>query len=240
MYGVWLRKDFLLAYSNIMPARFSRCVAGGKELVMSVEKTYELIKERIIFLEMDPGMSVSEISLARQVGMSPVPVMEAVERLIDEGWLERVNGGVKVTEESLSNILRQLFEVRSVLEKLSGRLAAERASEEQLANLEALLPQFEKAAREADNQSWIHLDQRFHEAIYDATGNLFMKNVLKQLFVLDLRIWYFVLNRMTNLPRVVETYRDVINALQARDARAAERALTKHIQDSEDVVLPHL
>jgi len=208
--------------------------------MMSADKAYELIKERIISLELDPGISVSEIALARQVGLSPAPVREAVARLISEGWLERTDGGVKVTEESLSNVLRQLFEVRSVLERLSGRLAAERVTEEQLANLEALLPQFEKAAREADNQSWIQLDQRFHEAIYDATGNLFLESVLKQLYVLDLRIWYLLLNRMTDLPRVVETYRDTISALKAGDARAAERALTEHIQESEDIVMPHL
>ena len=206
---------------------------------MSAGKAYELIKERIISLELDPGISVSEIVLARQVGLSPAPVAEAVDRLIGEGWLERTDGGVKVTEGSLSNIFRQLFEVRSVLEGLAGRLAAERATEEQLADLAALIPQFEKAAREADNQSWIHLDQRFHEAIYDAAGNLFLENVLKQLFILDLRIWYLLLNRMTDLPRVIKTYRDTVSALRARDARAAERALTDHIQESEDIVRPH-
>jgi DNA-binding GntR family transcriptional regulator len=207
---------------------------------MSADKAYELIKERIIFLELDPGMSISEIVLARQVGLSPAPIAEAVERLISEGWLERTDGGVKVTEESLSTIFKQLFEVRSGLERLAGRLAAERATDEQLANLAALLPQFEKAALEADNQLWIQLDQRFHEAIYAAADNLFLENVLKQLYVLDLRIWYFLLNRMTDLPRVIKTYRDAVNALQAHDVRAVERALTAHIQESEDVVLPNL
>jgi len=205
---------------------------------MSAEKAYELIKERIIFLELDPGIPVGEIVLARQIGLPPAPVAEAVDRLIGEGWLERTDGGVKVTEESLSNIFRQLFEVRSGLERLAVRLAAERATEEQLANLAALLPQFEKAALEANNQSWIQLDQRFHEAIYTAAGNVFLESVLKQLFVLDLRVWYFLLNRMTDLPRVLKTYRDTVSALQARDVRAAERALTAHIQESEDIVLP--
>jgi DNA-binding GntR family transcriptional regulator len=207
---------------------------------MSAQRAYELIRERIISLEMDPGVAVSEIALARQVGLSPAPVGEAVNRLIEEGWLERSSGGVRVTEESLTNIFRQLFEVRSVLERLAGRLAAERVTEEHLKKLEALLPQFEKAALEADNQSWIQLDQRFHEAIYDAAGNVFLENVLEQLFVLDLRIWYLLLNRMTDLPRVVETYRDTVNALRNGDARAAERALTHHIQESEDIVLPQV
>ncbi|OQY24062.1 MAG: hypothetical protein B6I34_04025 [Anaerolineaceae bacterium 4572_32.1] len=213
----------------------------GKEgFTMSADKAYELIKERIISLELDPGVSLSEIALARQIGLSPAPVGEAVGRLIDEGWLERTDGGVRVTEESLSSIFRQLFEVRSVLEKLAGRLAAERVTEEQIKNMEALLPQFDKAAREADNQSWIQLDQRFHEAVYDAAGNVFLENVLEQLFILDLRIWYLLLNRMTDLPRVTETYRDTIKALKAGDARATERALTKHIQESEDIVMPTL
>jgi DNA-binding GntR family transcriptional regulator len=207
---------------------------------MSTEKAYELIKERIVSLELDPGESVSEIILARRVGLAPGPVGEAIERLIGEGWLERTARGVKVTEESLANVLDQLFEVRSVLEGLCARLAAERATAEQLAYLEAMMPQFEEAARKADNQSWIQLDQRFHEMIYDAAGNLFLENALKELYTLDLRIFYLILNRMTDLPRIVESHRAIVNALKTRDARAAERALTKHIQDSQDIVMPHV
>jgi len=207
---------------------------------MSTQKAYELIKERIVSLELDPGESVSEIILARRVGLAPGPVGEAVERLIGEGWLERTDRGVKVTEASLANVLNQLFEVRSVLEGLCARLAAERAAAEQLAYLEAMMPQFEEAARKADNQSWIQLDQRFHEVIYDAAGNLFLENALKELYTLDLRIFYLILNRMTDLPRIVESHRAIVNALKTRDARAAERALTKHIQDSQDIVMPHV
>ena len=207
---------------------------------MSTEKAYELIKERIVSLELDPGESVSEIILARRVGLAPGPVGEAIERLIGEGWLERTARGVKVTEESLANVLAQLFEVRSVLEGLCARLAAERATAEQLAYLEAMMPQFEEAARKADTQSWVQLDQRFHEMIYDAAGNLFLENALKELYTLDLRIFYLILHRMTDLPRIVESHRAIVNALKTRDARAAERALTKHIQDSQDIVMPHV
>lgn len=207
---------------------------------MSTEKAYELIKERIVSLELDPGESVSEIILARRVGLAPGPVGEAIERLIGEGWLERTARGIKVTEESLANVLDQLFEVRSVLEGLCARLAAERATAEQLAYLEAMMPQFEEAARKADNQSWIQLDQRFHEMIYDAADNLFLENALKELYTLDLRIFYLILNRMTDLPRIVESHRAIVNALKTRDARAAERALTRHIQDSQDIVMPHV
>jgi len=207
---------------------------------MSANKAYELLRERIISLEIDPAVSINEISLARQVGLSPGPVNEAIERLINEGWLERTAVGVKVTEDSLSNILDQLFQVRSVLEGLCARLAAERATEEQLARLETMLGQFEEAARKADNQSWIQLDQRFHEIIHSASGNLFLENALKQIYTLDLRIWYLILNRMTDLPRIVESHRAIVIALKTRDARAAERALTKHIQDSQDIVMPHV
>jgi DNA-binding GntR family transcriptional regulator len=207
---------------------------------MSADKAYELIKEWIVSLEIDPGESVGEIILARRVGLAPGPVGEAVDRLISEGWLERTDRGVKVTEESLANILDQLFEVRSVLEGLCARLAAERVTAEQVSRLEAMMPQFEEAARKADNQSWIQLDQRFHETIYDAADNLFLENALKQLYTLDLRIFYLILNRMTDLPRIVESHRAIVDALKAGDARAAERALTKHIQDSQDIVMPQM
>jgi DNA-binding GntR family transcriptional regulator len=205
---------------------------------MNADRAYDLLKEYIVALELEPGALTNENALARAIGMPPGSVHEAAERLIGEGWLERVNGHIKVTEETLASIFRQSFEVRSVLEALCARLATQRASEEQLEALHAMMPQFEEAAREADPQTWIQLDQRFHEAIYDAAGNVFLENVLKQLYTLDLRIWYQVLNRMTDLPRIVESHRAIVNALKERDARAAERALNRHIQDSQEMVIP--
>jgi DNA-binding GntR family transcriptional regulator len=207
---------------------------------MSADRAYELIREQLFSLELDPGMSVSQIALVRQVGMSPDAVSAAVERLIQEGWLERVDRNIRVTEESLTNIFQQLFEVRSVLEALCARMATVHATQEQLDYLQSLMPEFEDAARRADSQFWIQLDQRFHEAIYEASGNLFLRNTLKQIYALDLRIWYLVLNRMTDLPRIVESHRAIVTALQERDARTAERALTKHIRDSQIVVMPEM
>jgi DNA-binding GntR family transcriptional regulator len=207
---------------------------------MNADRAYELLKEHIVALELEPGASTDENTLARLIGMPPGSVHEAAERLIKEGWLERIGGQIKVTEETFASIFRQSFEVRSVLEALCARLAAQRASEEQLDALEAMMPLFEEAARRADPQTWIQLDQRFHEAIYDAAGNVYLENALKQLYILDLRIWYQVLNRMTDLPRIVESHRTIVNALRERDTRAAERALTKHIQDSQEIVMPRV
>lgn len=205
---------------------------------MNADRAYDLLKEYIVALELEPGALTDENTLARMVGMPPGSIHEAVERLIDENWLERANGHIKVTEETLASIFRQSFEVRSVLEALCARLVTQRASDDQLDALDAMMPQFEEAARKADPQTWIQLDQRFHEAIYDAAGNVFLENALKQLYTLDLRIWYQVLNRMTDLPRIVESHRAIVNALKDRDARAAERALTGHIHDSQEMVMP--
>jgi DNA-binding GntR family transcriptional regulator len=207
----------------------------GEILTMSADRAYELIKERIASLELDPGVPVEVISLARQVGMPPGPVADAVETLTREGWLERVDPGVKVTEDALASILSQSFEERFVLETLCGRLAVERASEEQLAQLEAMMPQFEEAARAADPQAWIQLDQRFHEIIYRSAGNLFLEATLRGIYTLELRIWYLVLDRITDLPRIVEGHRAIVRALRERDVRAAERAFVKHLEDARAV-----
>jgi DNA-binding GntR family transcriptional regulator len=207
---------------------------------VNANRAYELIKERITSLDLEPGVPVDEASLARRIGVPPGTIGQAVQCLVDEGWLERVDNGVRVTEETLSSIFSQSFEVRSVLEALCARLAVARASDEQLEQLSEMMPQFEEAARTADSQTWLQLDQRFHETIYDAAGNIFLKDALKQLYALDMRIWYLVLNRMTDLPRIVEGHRAIVNALQDRDARGAERALTQHIQNSQQMVMPQL
>jgi len=205
---------------------------------MNADRAYELLRDQILSLEIEPGVPIQEASLARRLGMPPGSVSQAVGRLVQEGWLERANDAVRVTDDTMAGIFRQSFEVRSVLEQLCARLAVERATEEQLSALEATMPQFEEAARRVDPQTWLQLDQRFHEMIYDASHNVFLVDVLKRLYALDMRIWYQVLNRMTDLPRVVESHRAIVQALVAGDARGAERALTRHIQESRDLVMP--
>jgi DNA-binding GntR family transcriptional regulator len=205
---------------------------------MNADRAYELLRDQILSLEIEPGVPIQEASLARRLGMPPGSVSQAVDRLVQEGWLERANDAVRVTDDTMAGIFRQSFEVRSVLEQLCARLAVERATEEQLSALEATMPQFEEAARRVDPQTWLQLDQRFHEMIYDASHNVFLVDVLKRLYALDMRIWYQVLNRMTDLPRVVESHRAIVQALVAGDARGAERAVTRHIQESRDLVMP--
>jgi DNA-binding GntR family transcriptional regulator len=205
---------------------------------MNADRAYELLREQITSLEIEPGLPLQETALARRVGMPPGSVSQAIERLVDEGWLERTNDAVRVTEDTMAAIFRQSFEVRSVLEQLCARLAVEHATEEELAALQAMMPEFEDAARRADSQTWLQLDQRFHEMIYDASHNIFLEDALKQLYALDMRIWYQILNRMTDLPRVVESHRAIVQALTTGDARGAERAITSHIQESRDLVMP--
>ncbi|MBN1639678.1 MAG: GntR family transcriptional regulator [Anaerolineae bacterium] len=205
---------------------------------MDVDRAYELLREQITSLEIEPGVPIDETTLARRLGMPPGSVHHAIDELVQEGWIERDGNSVRVTDDTMARIFRQSFEVRSVLEALCARLAVQRATEPQLASLEAMMPQFEETARRADSQTWLQLDRRFHEAIYDAADNVFLGNALRQLYELDMRIWYQILNRMTDLPRIIESHRAIVQALKARDASAAERAVTRHIQNSRDQVLP--
>lgn len=205
---------------------------------MNADRAYELLREQIISLEIEPGVPIQETALARRVGMPPGSVSQAVDRLVEEGWLERTNDAVRVTEDTMAAIFRQSFEVRSVLEQLCARLVVAHATDKELAALQGMMPEFEDAARRADSQTWLQLDQRFHEMIYDASHNVFLGDALKQLYALDMRIWYQILNRMTDLPRVVESHRAIVLALTTGDARAAERAVTNHIQESRDLVMP--
>ena len=206
---------------------------------MNADRAYELLREQIISLDIEPGLPLQETALARRVGMPPGSVRQAIDRLVEEGWLERTGDTVRVSEDTMAAIFRQSFEVRSVLEQLCARLAVERITDQELAALQAMMPEFEEAARRADSQTWLQLDQRFHATIYDAAHNVFLADALKQLYALDMRIWYQILNRMTDLPRVVESHRAIVQALEAGDSRAAERAVTKHIQESRDLVMPH-
>src|SRR5690606_28634957 len=111
---------------------------------------YEMVREWIALGQLRPGERLSEEELARRTGVSRTPVREALKRLEAEGFVQVIpyRGGV-VAEPSV-DALADLCVVRDVLEALSARLAAQSATDMELAAFEELAQEFEEAVARED------------------------------------------------------------------------------------------
>ncbi len=200
-------------------------------------KAYNEIKRRIITLEYRPGEYLNEALISSQLGIGRTPVHQALDRLMLEGMIEVIpRKGVIVRPVSLDEFL-QLTEVRLVNEPYCARLAAERASEEDLAELAAVLARTEDRMAVRDIEGMMLLDREFHSTIARAAGNRVLAEILLTLHERSLRFWFISLSDAHHHRRVYAEHQAVYEAIRNRDAAAASAALRAHVESSRDNIV---
>ncbi len=192
------------------------------------DKAYELIRHKIIILEMPPLSAIDESVLMAKLEIGRTPIREALQRLASEDLVSIApRRGIFVADVSITD-LQKIFELRMVLEGFSARLAAERATVPQIAGLGVVIRELD-AVPDEDTQALLAIDERFHTLLYQAAGNQFLADSLEHLQALSFRIFYLVLNRLGSVRWTVEQHREIIEVLQVQDGARAEALLQQHI-----------
>jgi DNA-binding GntR family transcriptional regulator len=195
------------------------------------DKAYQEIRRLIVSLELAPGALIDERELIERLEIGRTPVREALRRLAYERLVEVYpRRGMFVTGVDVRELAR-LSEVREVLEPEAARLAAERATDVDRAELGALLVELDAGGSEL-----IDLDERIHRAVYRAAHNDLLEATLEQYYVLALRIWSIALDRAHELEEAVEEHRALLEAIQAGDGDRAADTMRAHVQNFEQAM----
>jgi DNA-binding GntR family transcriptional regulator len=195
------------------------------------DKAYHEIRGLIVSLELAPGAVIDERELIERLAIGRTPVREALRRLAHERLVEvyprrgMFVSGVDVRE------LARLSEVRELLEPEAARLAAERATDTDRAELAGLL-----AELDAGGSELMDLDERIHRAVYRAAHNDLLEATLEQYYVLALRIWMLALDRAHELEEAVAAHRALLEAIQAGDGERAADTMRAHVQNFEQAM----
>jgi DNA-binding GntR family transcriptional regulator len=201
-----------------------------------VEQMYQAVKQKVLDLEVDPTQPIDEKAMVRATGGSLTLVQQALDRLARDDLVEKRRRRWYVSRTATSATMREIFEVRTMLEGMCARLAAERITEEEVASMEKLLHDFDRVLREGDNQALLAVDRKFHQKLYEASGNRFLARALEEMYTLIYRLFYFALDRIGSVRANVEDHRDILLALRAGDGRSAERLIQNHIMEFQRMV----
>jgi DNA-binding GntR family transcriptional regulator len=206
---------------------------------VDTQRAYELIRHKITTLELSPGAPINEQRLAEEIGLGMAPVREALKLLAhDDLVVVTPRHGLYVAEVNLAD-LQQISEMRLTLETLCARLAAQRATADELAVLEALR-QEQAATPVEDKRRLFDLDHKFHQAIARAAHNQYLAHTLEHLFGLTQRLWYLQLPHLDLLPSAIEKHVELVAAIKARDGERAASLMHDHVQQFYDHVLATL
>jgi DNA-binding GntR family transcriptional regulator len=195
------------------------------------DKAYHEIRDLIVSLELAPGAVIDERDLIERLGIGRTPVREALRRLAHERLVEVYpRRGMFVSGVDVRQLAR-LSEVRAVLEPEAARLAAERATDDDRARLDALLSELD-----ADTKELMQLDERIHTAVYRAAHNDLLEATLEQYYALALRIWMLALERTQDLEEAVEAHRDLLEAIRDGDGERAAQTMRDHVENFEQAM----
>ena len=187
---------------------------------------YELILEAIDTGVYKPGSRLVESELADRFGVSRTPIREALQRLETQSLLTRDGRSLIVASLDHSQ-LSELYVVRGALEGLAARLAARHATPEELAVLRDML-EADRALLD-DPEAMSRANRRFHKQIHLASHNRFLVQQL------DLVHRSMALLASTSIAvegrpsDTMEEHTRIVEAIEAGDGEAADKALREHI-----------
>lgn len=192
---------------------------------MSESNVYKKLKKQIILLEHSPGAVLREKELMEAFGVSRTPVREALMRLEMEGLVRIIpNVGTIVADVSFQQ-LKDVFEVRSYLVRLSGQLAATRITDEEL---EEYRRRVESMKQTDDPKTLMKLDGELHAIINQSTKNEVLIKILSTLHDQAVRIWTFSPEEASPYGDFVTEFEEILVALEQRDAEKTAELLEKH------------
>ncbi|MDF2903364.1 MAG: GntR family transcriptional regulator [Bacillus sp. (in: firmicutes)] len=189
-------------------------------------QSYEIIRDRILNGELPGGTKIVEEKLAADLGFSRTPIRESIRRLENEGLIVKK----KIVKPSEVD-LRNMFQVRILLEGHSAKCAASYLPENELQSLRECV----EIGKTGTFDEIMKANERFHEIIVNASNNPVMIDIIdrmKSIIYLFRRTVVFY-----NRPFLIEEHENIYEAIKARAGQTAEQLMQQHLELDLDFCL---
>jgi DNA-binding GntR family transcriptional regulator len=205
-------------------------VANLQEHPSLQEKVYEHLKKAILAGEIQPGERLLETRLAESLGVSRIPVREAIRKLEREGLIVVfARRGVYASTLSSGDI-DEVYRVRAVLEGLAARQAAEHRGGAQLARLDEILSQMKAQAAAGDSDGLFSTGRAFHEAVLAAASNAKLAMLMDLMRGQIERVRQVRMKVSHRTHDVFREYTAIRDAIAAGDGDSAETEMRAHVE----------
>ncbi len=203
------------------------------------DQIFEQLERDILSGRYARGELLSEMGLAKELGVSRTPVREAIRRLEQENILEETGRGLQVIGISREDML-DMYDIRLQIEGRAARLAAARIGDRDLRAMREVLDlqrYYVEKDGEQNSDQIKNLDSQFHALLYRACGS---RPYCDTLLSLHKKITKFRRASVSKYSRAVQSLAEheaIFAALAARDADAAERTVIEHAAHARDRII---
>lgn len=204
------------------------------------EQVTQRLRTMLVEGRIEPGAKLNERELAQVLQVSRTPLRESIKRLAAEGLVELLpnRGAIAVALDEATVV--HTFELMAALEALSGELAAQRITDAELAEIQAMQFEMMAAYTRGDLSNYYRVNARIHRAINAAAKNPVLSATYDQVNA-RLQALRFRSNQDgAKWKRAVKEHERMVEALAARDGAAMRDVLLTHLHNKRDVVLEQL
>ena len=202
--------------------------------------TYHYLKEKILNLELKPGQQINIDEFTEKLEVSRTPIREAFLKLASEGLIEvRPRVGyfvVDITEQDI----RDLFEIREIIETRAAKKAAELLSDEELESMQSLILESQKAVEEENFDIYLKNEIQFHEFLQKHIQNKRLISIIEGLNDLTYRERVMSTHSIENINQSIIEHQRIMDGLLKRDGNLAEWYMGEHLHNVSERLVKHL
>jgi len=203
----------------------------------SVEKVYRAVKSLAMHYRFQPGARINEVDLARRLKVSRTPIREALNRLVQDGFLRFVPNRGFFARDLTPELVRDLYELRAAIEVAAVRLACARASDEGIAKVAAAWHAAAGRGATVELDRMAAADEAFHRGIARLSEN---EQIVSALDALNAQIKLLRRVDQESDERRRKTYGEheqILTCLAKRDAARAADIMERHVVFSREHAL---
>jgi len=196
------------------------------------QKVYRVLKEAIIKGFLEPGTKLLENKIAEKMHVSRTPVREAMQKLVAEGFVKTTPNQTMVVTEVSPEDVKQVLQLRGVLEGLAARVAAKKINKQEIDELENIVAQMRLHVTKKNLSSYCKVDDEFHDLILNICGNKWVIQIRDNLSSFIYRFRIKSLSVPGRLKHSLEEHQAIMESLQKRNSAEADRLSQIHMENT--------
>lgn len=212
-------------------------MASKQQATSLAEQAYLRLRQEILTCILPPGQVVSERELARQYKMSKTPIREALTQVCHDGLMQRLPGrGYMVAPITIQDV-RDLFDLRLILEVAAAERAARHPSPAQIGVLKEMSLVSYRLDDLESHILFLKANRSFHLALAKAAANRRLMGMLEGLMVEMDRLFHLGLRLRDSSEEMRQEHQQVVAALETGDVKGVRDAITRQIITSRDRIM---
>lgn len=192
------------------------------------EHVYTALKKEILAGDLQPGARLLVLEIAKKFNISQAPVREALERLKSAGFITGIPNKGSVVSNITSKEIRDIFELREIIEGFAVRRSMEHLSEEDFLYLEDIIHKMDLAHEQNDILNILELDMEFHGFFYRRCDNHMILELWNRMRIKVMR-FMAISNRHYSTDELADWHLRLVEVLRSGDTDLAEQTFIEHM-----------